>query len=255
MTDVSQFLNTLILDPEFSDYMDVFKKYLKIEFNCHAIAVVQDFYPTYQFADVSLVYTKTEYDVKDGVQVAKYVNYPIVTTVPVIVLGGGPAYMSFPITRGDHCLILFNDRDIDSWFEGSTSSPPNSARLHSFADAIAIVGLRNKPNALAAYDVNRAVFAYGSTMVRVGASKVGILNANTTLNTVLQNLSTQLENLTTELTTLANNIALITVICATPGNPSSVPVNAATFVANATNITTIKAQITTIASQIGGLLE
>ncbi len=255
MMDVNQFLNTLLLDPEFSDYMDAFKSYLKIEFNCHAIGIVEDFYPDQQFVDVSLVYTKTEYVVENGVQVAKYVPYPILTSVPIIVLGGGISYMSFPITRGDQCLLLFNDRDIDNWFLGSTNSPPNSSRLHSFADAIAIVGIRNKSNAIASYDLNRVVLAYGTTMVRVGADKVGILNATTTLNTVLQNLSTQLENLTTELQTLTANIALLTVICAAPGNPSSVPVNAAAFVASGVNIAAIQANITTIASQMGGLLE
>ncbi len=253
MTDVNQFLNTLLLDPEFSDYMDAFKKYLKIEFNCHAIAKIDKFYPNFQWVDASIVYTKTEYSVENGIQIAKNIQYPLILSAPVVIMSGGPAYLTFPIQAGDECLILFNDRDMDNWWAGSANSPPNSTRLHSLSDPIALVGIRSKPNKISDYDLARAVLAYGTTMVRVGESKVGILNENSTLNGVLQDLIDEIKNLTDATKDVATNIALLTVV--TAGVTSTVPVNAATFTTLATNLATIKANMITTATEIGSLLE
>lgn len=68
-------------------------------------------------------------------------KYPVLVDVPFFVLQGGTAYFDLPIKKGDYCIILFNDRCIDSWFEnGSVSDPPKN-RKHSLSDGIALVGI------------------------------------------------------------------------------------------------------------------
>ena len=86
-----------------------------------------------------------------GVYGPKLVDYPFLADCPVIALGGGNGALTFPITTGDDCLVFFNDRDIDSWFSGSSTSAPATLRLHSFSDGIILVGLRSLNNVLVNY--------------------------------------------------------------------------------------------------------
>jgi hypothetical protein len=116
--------------------------------------------------------------------------------------------LTFPIAAGDDCLLLFNDRDIGNWFQGNPPMPVPSLRLHSFADAIAIVGLRPVTASIPGYDTANAVLQNGSTKVSVGESLITIANSMTTLNTLLQSLLTTLEGLTTTNCVVGNPVAL-----------------------------------------------
>lgn len=74
--------------------------------------------------------------------------YPVLVDCPYFVLQGGGAYIDMPIKSGDYCLVLFNDRCIDTWWDSANVSDPPLTRKHSLSDGIAIVGLNPKPNAL-----------------------------------------------------------------------------------------------------------
>lgn len=209
--------------PNLRDVLDLMKKDILLSLNCHAIATVQSFDPSVQTVTATINYKKsiTTTD-ENGIYKTSYIDYPLLLDVPVVILGGGQAQITFPIAAGDTCLILFNDRDIDNWFQSGQVGPLASSRLHSFADGIALVGLRASSAPLEDYDITRAKLAWGETMVGVSASKVKIANTLYTLNGLLQELITQIE--------------LITVVCAAPGNASSIPANAAAIAAVATKI-------------------
>lgn len=220
--------NRILTNPELSDVLNALKKDIFLSLNCHALATVQAFDSSKLTVTATINYKKAFSRAgSDGVYKTVLVDYPILLDVPVIVMSGGLAQLTFPISKGDTCLILFNDRDIDNWFQSGQVGEVASGRLHSFSDGIALIGLRSQANPIASYDNTRAKLALGTTMVGVGVDKVKIANALYTLNTLLQNLISQIE--------------LITVTCATPGNPSSPPINAAAIAA--------------IALQIGALLE
>lgn len=70
-------------------------------------------------------------------------NYPALVNVPVFLYQGGGAYIKMPIAVNDPCLLLFCDRDMDIWFQEGQVAPPNSDRVHSINDAIALVGINN----------------------------------------------------------------------------------------------------------------
>ena len=74
-------------------------------------------------------------------------SYPLLVDCPCFILQGGGAFIEMPIQKGDECIILFNDRDIDNWFNGTTKEP-NSNRKHTLSDGIAIVGINNKTKTL-----------------------------------------------------------------------------------------------------------
>ena len=111
------------------------------------VGIIQSFNPSKQSATVQLVIQRAVYNTPmEGSLVPPdptiYV-YPLLVDVPVFVLAGGIGYIQMPILAGDPCIVLFNDRDLDPWWtNGTTGAPPNSARLHSLADGIALVGIR-----------------------------------------------------------------------------------------------------------------
>lgn len=59
--------------------------------------------------------------------------------------------LTFPIEKGDQCLLIFAQRSIDNWQEFSRVQDPAESkfpRAFSLSDAIAIPGLIPKPNAI-----------------------------------------------------------------------------------------------------------
>jgi len=64
--------------------------------------------------------------------------------VPLPLLHDVPVFMpvSFEITPGDTCLVIFADCDIDNWFETGETEVPASNRSHSLSDGFAFVGFR-----------------------------------------------------------------------------------------------------------------
>lgn len=234
-------LNRTNVNPTLQDVLNLLKKDILLNLNCHAIATVQSFDPVTQTLSATLNYKKTYLapDAVTGVYSQISVNYPILQQCPVIVLQGGIGSLTFPIAAGDTCLLLFNDRDIDDWFTSGQVGPVATPRLHAFSDAIALVGLSPLVDPIINYDPARVVLSLGTTKVAVGDSKVEISNALFTLNGLLQDLVTEVKN-------LVNATAEITVTC--PAGTSGVPLNASTIIA-------VAATLTDTATEIGELLE
>lgn len=245
-------------EPDLKDLLKIHAKDIFLNFNCHHIGTIQSFDSTNQTAQVTINYTNTflTYDPSSETYIPTAQSYPIVVDAPCIVLGGGGrngGSLTFPIAAGDECLLLFNDRDMDNWFSGNSGSPPATPRLHSFADGIALVGLRSMANVLTGYDILRTALRQGQSLVAVGGgggTLVKIANGTTTLNTLLQSLCIQLEALTAAIAAITVPV-LVTGITTGPDTApgSGGPPN------NATTITGIGSQIITIATEISGLLE
>lgn len=238
---------TPVREPSLKDLLDLYKKQTMLGLNCHHLATIQSFNASAQTITATINYKKTffQYDPQSKAYTSTLQDYPLVADCPVVVIGGGPARITFPIAKGDQCLLLFNDRDMNNWYAGSTTSATQTPRLHSFADCVALIGPNNQNTVLAAYDAVRALLTNGNVMLGINPSNNKVTFANSasgSFNTLLQNLCTQLQNLT-------NALALLTVSGVTPGGGvSGVPVNAAT-------ITSVGTQIASIAMQIGGLIE
>lgn len=211
--------NLIPNEPSLKDLLDLLQKQIMLTLNCHHIGTVQSFDATKQTATVTINYKKTYFQLNPATGLYDPIlkDYPILADCPVIALGGGAAALTFPIQAGDECLVLFNDRSLDNWFQGGTGSAVATPRLHSFSDGIILVGLRSLPNALTNYDTARAVLRNGSTLVGVGSSLVKIANQTTTLLQVINGIL--------DLIAAAQ--------CSTPGNPLS---NAAAFTAYKTTV-------------------
>ena len=68
---------------------------------------------------------------------------PVIEDVPVLYPGGGGFKITWPISEGDECLLVFAQRDISNWKTQGDVVAPYSSRRFDKADAIAIVGLES----------------------------------------------------------------------------------------------------------------
>lgn len=245
MTNPNIQQNSVPTDPSLSDLLNLLKKEIFFDLNCHHLATIQSFNSAKQTVTATINYTKTFFQLNStsGLYNAVQQNYPLLIDVPVIVLGGGPTRLTFPIAKGDQCLLLFNDRNLDNWFQSGQVGPVANSRAHSFSDGLALIGPNSLNSLIASYDSTRALLTNGTAKVGINPNNNKLTLTNgTSLNTLLQNLCTQLQTLTTALA------ALTVAGVATGGGTSGIPVNAVT-------ITNVGTQIGTIATNIGSLIE
>lgn len=161
---------------EIKDLLALHRKQILQNLNCHHIGTVKSFDEDTQLSTVQLAYKKTIFvpNAATGGYDPVLVDYPPIVDCITIILGGGSAALTFPIQEGDECLVLFNDRDIDNWYSGAANGPVATPRLHAFADALVLIGVRSLANTLLNYDTDRAVLSYGESRVAVGAGGVDL---------------------------------------------------------------------------------
>lgn len=113
---------------------------------------------------------------------------PAVASIPVLFLGGGEFFLSFPLKPGDLGWICASDRDISIFLKSYGQSPPNTKRMFNFADGLFI------PDIMRGYtidgdDADRAVLSNldGTVKIALGEDKIVItaptveVNADTTV--------------------------------------------------------------------------
>lgn len=98
-------------------------------------------------------------------------------SLPVLQLGGGGFVVSFPIAVGDTGWVKAMDRDISLFLQGiaggtSAVTQPNTARKHSFSDALFIPDTMLKGVTISSDDVNNAVWQNlaGTTKISLGST-------------------------------------------------------------------------------------
>ncbi len=241
---------SIIGDPSLTDVLNSHGNQLFIDLNCHHLATIQAFDASKQTVQVSINYKQTYFDfVTEGqVTAPRLVDYPIIIDVPLIVIGGGTARITFPVSPGDQCLLLFNDRDIDNWYNGSTTSENATARLHAFSDAVALIGPNNLNTVIENYDAIRAIITNGTAKSGINPqeNKLTLTNGSISLNDVLQDLCTEIKNLIVAINTLKVTGVL-------PGSP--IQLSTSLDPATLTALTNVTTQITATATQIASLIE
>lgn len=108
-------------------------------------------------------------------------DYPLLKSVPFIVLGGGGSSLTFPISVGDNCLLLFCDYEIDRWWDTGESLPANFERRHDISDAFALVGVHSMVDLLQGYSQYVQLKYSDSSSITVGES-IDITNEQTNIS-------------------------------------------------------------------------
>lgn len=74
----------------------------------------------------------------------KYIKYPLLVNVPVLFPQASNCSITFPIQKGDECLVIFSDLALDTWWQSGGVQNPVEVRRHDLSDGIAIFGLKNQ---------------------------------------------------------------------------------------------------------------
>lgn len=154
--------------------------------NCHLLGTIESFDAAAQTATVSINQKLSFAGVLK--------DYPPLVKVPVFILGGGNRVFTFPVRAGDTCLVLFNDRDFDNWYETGNITTPNSTRLHDLSDGLALVGFRSLANPVDSYSTTDVEVRNGESKIGVG-DKLLLANAAMDMLLVMQGILTALTTL------------------------------------------------------------
>lgn len=76
------------------------------------------------------------------------IELPILADVPVTFARAGGFSITFPVKKGDECLLLFAEKSIDRWKKDGHGHQATQVRNHDITDAIAILGLYCQKNTI-----------------------------------------------------------------------------------------------------------
>lgn len=110
------------------------------ELNCMRIGIVEEFHPEDFTVIVQIANKKDLLQRVDGTRETR--NYALIRAK---VCFCNP-FITNPIKQGDECVILFADREIESWFINGDINPLAYQRMHDLTDAVALFGIRSLPN-------------------------------------------------------------------------------------------------------------
>lgn len=96
------------------------------------------------------------FELEEGDEVNEAID--VISGVPVYFPRGGGFMLTTPVAKGDKCWLTFGDRSLDVWFERGEAVDPIDLRRHALSDAVALIGVSPKPDALTEFDNARAVF-------------------------------------------------------------------------------------------------
>jgi phage baseplate assembly protein gpV len=72
-----------------------------------------------------------------------WVTLPLLVDCPVFFPAGGGCTLTFPIAKGDECLVVFSSRCIDAWWQSGGIQQQAALRMHDLSDGFAFVGVRS----------------------------------------------------------------------------------------------------------------
>ena len=78
------------------------------------------------------------------------IKMPLLLDCPVVFPGGGGVTLTFPLTAGDECLVVFASRCIDSWWQLGGVQGQAEIRMHDLSDGFVIPGPRSQPRKITA---------------------------------------------------------------------------------------------------------
>lgn len=125
--------------PDISDVIRFGTLKTASDLNCLRIATVEEFHAEDLTVTVRLLNKRTLGQNKDGTPNVR--DYALIRAK---ICYCNP-YITNDIKQGDDCLLLFSDREIESWFLNGDAQPVNYQRMHDLTDAFAIFGIRSLP--------------------------------------------------------------------------------------------------------------
>lgn len=113
-------------------------------------------------------------------------DYPLIYAKTYF-LGWGDIGITHPITEGMEGILLFNDRELETWYITGEAGNMAYDRTHDLSDAIFICGLCSQPNlTLLQYLENCLHLYYKATSLQLFENKIDI---NTTTTNIVSDIA------------------------------------------------------------------
>lgn len=137
-------LNNQILTskPSLINAFEALRENINYNLNCVKVAIVETFDSDTLTVACRVANKRVVALKKDGNQVLQ--DYPLIYA-KVHFFGWGNVGATFPIAKGMEGILLFNDREIETWFLTGDSGNLAYDRNHSLSDAIFICGIHSIP--------------------------------------------------------------------------------------------------------------
>ncbi len=130
--------------PDLADNISDMIRADRLELNTCMPAVIISYDPSTKTCEVTPSFSRRFIDPTLGDE--GVVPRMDISGVPVVFPQSSSGGVTFPLSKGDPVMLLFAQRDIDTWIEKGGEDAPASARLHDITDAIAIPGLFSFPD-------------------------------------------------------------------------------------------------------------
>ena len=116
------------------------------------------------------------------------VNLPLLVDVPVQYPRGGGVVITFPIKKGDECIVVFAARCIDSWWAYGKVQPQFTQRMQDLSDGMAIVGISSIPNVVGNISLNSVQIRTLAGTSFIELTEAGAVNITCSKLTVTGNI-------------------------------------------------------------------
>lgn len=130
-------LTTSALSGELADTLAASRAALSNDLRVALPGIIQSFDPVSVTCEVAPAIRGARTG-RDGEVIS--VAYPLLVDVPVVFPHGGGCSLTFPLKKGDECLVIFADRAIDFWWQSGGIQEPVDPRQHSLSDAFVLPG-------------------------------------------------------------------------------------------------------------------
>lgn len=165
--------------PTLGQLLEALRFNINYNLNCVKVAKVEEFDPLTFTAKCRIMNKQLISLNEDGTQNLK--EYPLIYA-KVHNIGWGSIGITHPIQQGMEGLLLFNDREIQTWFITGENGQLAFDRCHDLTDALFICGLHSQPNIeLVQYIENCLKIYYGEKNIQISEEGITI-NGNTTIN-------------------------------------------------------------------------
>ncbi len=107
--------------------------------------IIEDFDPVRMTCTVQ---PAIDSQVRDESGIVRSQPRPLLSDCPVQFPAGGGCSLTFPVEKGDECLVVFASRCIDSWWQSGDIQGQAEVRMHDLSDGFALLGFRSQPRVI-----------------------------------------------------------------------------------------------------------
>lgn len=166
---------------------DALDKYINYNLNCVKVATVVSFDETTLTAKCRVNNKRLRGLQADGNQVLS--DYPYIYA-KVCFFGWGDVGASHPVVEGMEGILLFNDRELETWFLTGEGGNLAYDRCHDLTDALFICGVQSQPNvSLVQYLTDALKIYYKASNIQIAENKIDLNTTTYSINVSTQNIT------------------------------------------------------------------